>query len=452
MHTPALPATRTAARLSALPNLMLVSIIIPVGPRHERVARQAIYSAQQQTIPCEILPVHDSAGRGAGWARNEGVRQANGRFIVFLDADDLIYPTFVEDTLRVWQTGTYVYTDWRWQDGEVRPAPDRLAWGEHGWHIVTTLLLKKHFVSYGGFDETLPVNEDSDLYFKLTANGVCGKRLAKPLVMYRSLGYRSKALLNTPTYNATLKTIYERYGGRNIMGCCGDEVGQQPPPNEPADGDVLVRAMWEGNRKFSSRFSTRSYPRTGNGKLVWVDPRDVAKIPDLVLVDVDDPDLTDEIRAVLEQRGQFAPQFTGQNEAWIRQQIEAADQAALAASMPNVHMKPAASTPTAPAAPIDPLVPAGVIQTERRPPHHAIMDQFMPPPVIDPVTTNAVAATDAVQTEGEEVAKEADVFDDLDNILWGDPTKEASAENKPIKDAKPPKATKPKRNAGSQSI
>src|SRR4029079_12634192 len=84
----------------------LVSVIIPVGPGHERLVLDALDSIRAQTFICwEASVVNDtdadlpwtppwchvvSTGgrRGAGHARNIGMASAKGKFFIFLDADD----------------------------------------------------------------------------------------------------------------------------------------------------------------------------------------------------------------------------------------------------------------------------------------------------------------------------------------------------------------------------
>ena len=59
--------------------------------------------------------------------------------------------------------------------------------------------------------------------------------------------------------------------------CCGkSENLDQSPLGQRQAGDVLAAALWGGNRTERGRATGRRYPRTGNGKQVWVDPRDVA--------------------------------------------------------------------------------------------------------------------------------------------------------------------------------
>jgi glycosyltransferase involved in cell wall biosynthesis len=44
--------------------------------------------------------IRNTANRGAGFSRNEGVRQSSGRFLFFLDADDVFYPNHVYTCLE----------------------------------------------------------------------------------------------------------------------------------------------------------------------------------------------------------------------------------------------------------------------------------------------------------------------------------------------------------------
>lgn len=67
-----------------------VSVIIPtVGRETLAFCRAAL--AEQTRPPDEVLIIVDRDGRGAAWARNEGIGRATGDLIAFLD-DDVIPP------------------------------------------------------------------------------------------------------------------------------------------------------------------------------------------------------------------------------------------------------------------------------------------------------------------------------------------------------------------------
>lgn len=260
----------------------MLTVIIPAAPYHEAIVEQAIASVRQQTVPCECVVVYDHERRGAGWARNQGLEQVTTEFVTFLDADDLLEPTFAEDTLRAFDGTRYVFTDWF--TDKVIEAPRRPWSGDGSAHIVTTLLPTAWVRAVGGFDEALPGGEDTDFYWKLTRNGCCGRRLSKPLVQYRKGGQRAKAFLSSPDYENMMRAVVERYE-RLPMACgdCGEIVDAPPlqPSNAPEPGDVLVMALWGGNRSETGRMTGRRYPRTGNGNRLWVAALDADATPHL---------------------------------------------------------------------------------------------------------------------------------------------------------------------------
>lgn len=254
-----------------------ITVIIPIGPGHADIARRAIASVETQTERCDLLPVYDLDGHGAGWTRNQGLAKVQTPFVVFLDADDWLEPTFAERTLAVRTARHYVYTDW-YNDDVLQLAPDK-PWCGGNWHVVTALLPTNWAQEVGGFDETLPAAEDTDFYLKLVTRRLCGQRLNEPLFHYSGHGLRSQALERSGRKDALMAEIGRRYTGK--MGCCGNNPEiENLPQGEKLDTDVLAVALWGGNQILRGRATGRMYPRTGNGKLAWVDPRDVAAMPD----------------------------------------------------------------------------------------------------------------------------------------------------------------------------
>jgi len=63
-----------------------VSVVVPTRDRPQLLKRcQAALEAQ--TLSIEVVVVEDAEGRGPAWARNEGVRRAQGEIICFTDDD-----------------------------------------------------------------------------------------------------------------------------------------------------------------------------------------------------------------------------------------------------------------------------------------------------------------------------------------------------------------------------
>jgi glycosyltransferase involved in cell wall biosynthesis len=266
--TPPLPMRAWPVRHHQHPT---VSIIIPVGPGHTETLVDALDSVQAQTMPeWECIVVDDSirggigdiitlkahpwahlvttGGVGAGAARNRGLAEARAPFTVFLDADDVLHPRFLEETLKAYD-GRYVYTDWATLhepdriDGEVETHTveeydqQKMLAGLR--HAVTALVPTRWLRDVAGFDEGLPCFEDWDLYCKLAITGYCGRRLAKPLLIYRHQhGKRTRTALkprqagqSAPAYTdlgehvaGAVRDRYSAYitGEETVMGCCGN--------------------------------------------------------------------------------------------------------------------------------------------------------------------------------------------------------------------------------------
>lgn len=267
-----------------------VSIVTPMAEYHAGLIHRAAESVNAQTISCDHIVIEDILAQGTGWARNRGIEKATGEFIVFLDADDWIEPDFVERCLEVWQPGAYVYTDWNAGSG-IHVAPEKPWRGDGLFHPITTLIPREAVLQADGFREDLIGGEDTWLYWELTRAGCCGIHLPEALFHYGAEGRRAKTFVKDVTaYSQWRRELIERF--KYQMGCCGDN-GSQPitaPENDPQPGDILVQAAWMGNRIETGRMTGRAYPRTGNYKQVWIDPRDAQMRPDLWRIVENKPD------------------------------------------------------------------------------------------------------------------------------------------------------------------
>lgn len=127
----------------------LVSVIVPTYYRNDVLA-DALESIDRQTYdPIEAFVVDDSgerhaepivesfdpveyvplgSNRGANVARTEGARRATGRYVQFLDDDDILKPSKIEDQVSVFQRhedAVVVYSGGEFDDGTVfTPAED----------------------------------------------------------------------------------------------------------------------------------------------------------------------------------------------------------------------------------------------------------------------------------------------------------------------------------------
>lgn len=267
-----------------------LTVIIPVGPAHMDICHEAVKSVEAQTLPCEIIVIADTDARGAGWARNRGLAQCQTVLVSFLDADDILDPSFAEVTLGILsqyaqshEDTRYAYTDWYGLNNTIIQAPEPcIAWTEKTSHVVTTIIPTGRARLIGGFDENMTGVEDADFYVRLRLSGVCGLHINAPLVSYRAGGQRSIQARQSGQEALIQQYMLSRYGGFNLMGCCGDNTQLPPTPgNAPQDGYVLAQAQWHGNRTERGRVTGNLYPRTSHPHLMYLDPRDVDAAPHL---------------------------------------------------------------------------------------------------------------------------------------------------------------------------
>ena len=220
-----------------------VSVVIPVGPGHEEEVVNALDSLEAQTyMRWEAVVVWDAEGpipqklldaypfvrwfefntverMGAGAARNFGAEMARAGMLLFLDADDWLYPQFLGKTIARWNnTGHGTYTDYVGKalvDDVSKLAPNLqnnvLDYdGEEAvigyqaanydcekaqrqpempqpyiWCNITTLIPKAWHEEIGGFDETLDSWEDVDYWWRMARAGKCFSRIEEPLMVYR---------------------------------------------------------------------------------------------------------------------------------------------------------------------------------------------------------------------------------------------------------------------------
>ena len=223
----------------------LVSVIIPTCNGKARFVDQALASVEAQTFQDfeliivddastdgtleyvqELIPAHRrviyhrrETNGGPAVARNDGVRQAKGEFLAFLDQDDLWDPTFLEETCQIIQSHedrALIHTD----GYTINISHDILQYNNNMRHAKELCLLltkghvmigdgclirKTHFDAVNGYDAKLRIWEDRDLYIRLLQKyHVC--HLPKPL--YRNRRYTHSACAATSKEQAFLSRQY----------------------------------------------------------------------------------------------------------------------------------------------------------------------------------------------------------------------------------------------------
>lgn len=199
---------------------MKVSVIIPAYNAEQYVAK-AIESCLIQTdVPHEIIVVDDGSTDGTAeiaesfpspvrvirlsenvglpGARNRGVQASRGDWLAFLDADDWFLPEKLEYQRRCAlenEQAVLIYTAfYTSRDGVESPARfnpptvlGKMLRYRCAFHVGTVMLRRDAFDAVGGFNPSLRVNEDWDLWLRL-ANRFSIKSFAavsRPLAVYQ---------------------------------------------------------------------------------------------------------------------------------------------------------------------------------------------------------------------------------------------------------------------------
>lgn len=318
--------------------LPVVSIIIPVALHHLPMLQQAIDSVESQTYPFwELLIVIDNEGidgyedkevaermlaapfarflttgghKGAGYARNIGVKFASARLLVFLDADDSLHPDFLTETLKTYRRkGGYVYTDWRSLNKqgvlENNQCPDydpNLVFRRTSIHAVTILIEKSALNKVGGFDEEMVAWEDTDLQMKLAAAGICGTRVPIPLLLYRySTGQRRE--IGEAVKQQLIDLLHDRYREYiegNKMCLCMPPSGTQFPAkfgftvdsNDAQATQDSVRIRYDGGHGIHDVVgvvSGTNYRQHAHGDYFTVYTADAQAQPHLFIIEAELP-------------------------------------------------------------------------------------------------------------------------------------------------------------------
>lgn len=215
-----------------------ISVVIPVGPGHERLVQRAVDSLEAQTFgwfecivvkdteaPLAGLPSWVKIGNpvqsGVAGARNYGALAAKGKYLLFLDADDFLQP----EALEVWwaaakaRPGTILYAD-MWEDPKAAGQWQMLEWPDaaadnlinHGViGAVTQLIPRAVFDMVGGFEDK--PWEDWRFYLKAAKLGFCSARIARPLWSYsKHTGMRRDSQLERSAYLEGKASVLADFG------------------------------------------------------------------------------------------------------------------------------------------------------------------------------------------------------------------------------------------------
>lgn len=253
-----------------------VTVVIPVGPGHERYVLDALDSVAAQTYrrwECIVVPdtpgefptmpgwvrVADGrASRGVAAARNAGWRSGTAPYVVFLDADDYLDADALEhlvETIDRHPELAVVYPDYWERIGSTSQGRTTYEYRPHplpDWdcneaekpgavYAVTAIYRRDALEAVGGFDEAAPGWEDGALQVALAYAGRCAARLARRLFVYTldSGGRRADNLAREPEI---VEWFRHKYEGVAKVACnsCGGGPARVSSPVMGDGGDAVV--------------------------------------------------------------------------------------------------------------------------------------------------------------------------------------------------------------------
>lgn len=220
----------------------LVSIVIPCYNDADYV-EQSVASALQQTYPYkEIIVVDDGSNeqtknvlktiepkitklitqenKGQSTARNAGINEAKGDYILVLDSDDFFEPTFCEKAILFFNQSDVkivtCYAKLLFENNRESYVFKHIGGSIKNFltsnrALGSAMFKKKEWERVNGYDESMKNGfEDWEFYIRILKNGGIAEVVKEPLYNYRKRNHSTTSRANVVKYDL-LKFIFTKH-------------------------------------------------------------------------------------------------------------------------------------------------------------------------------------------------------------------------------------------------
>lgn len=164
-----------------------------------------------------IKLIKNDQNLGPSESRNKAVKASKAEFIALLDMDDIYYPTKAEKSLDVFKKFPHVgcvYSDYHAFDGTKLSFDYKNAFS-YGKLVnncivsTNSIIARKAFDMVGGYDATLRVAEDYDLWLRLAEMCII-YHIPESLFRYRFTNEGSSFVVNQNVWAECLQKVHEK--------------------------------------------------------------------------------------------------------------------------------------------------------------------------------------------------------------------------------------------------
>jgi peptidoglycan/xylan/chitin deacetylase (PgdA/CDA1 family)/glycosyltransferase involved in cell wall biosynthesis len=193
----------------------LASEIVVIDDGSDDVYTRQVLNLAKSAGTCVVRTEH----RGVGAARNTGIQLTSAPYLVLLDADDVLSPTFLErlggvldahSSLDFVTCGLQAFgdADYTWTP----PACTRVQTLARGGPHVSSMFRRRLWNAVGGFDDSLDGYEDTDFWMSAIDRGCLGEVIPEALLLYRVRSdSRYGRAINHRAYLPTMERLYRKH-------------------------------------------------------------------------------------------------------------------------------------------------------------------------------------------------------------------------------------------------